>query len=175
MAKTTGSNPVGPIRTHAFRQMCPRAQRNAGPFGPAVWLFLKMQHKSPKLTVDTVLIDHDSIILVRRKNPPFQGMWALPGGFVEYGETIEEALKRETKEETGLLVEITCLLGVYSDPKRDPRGHTVSIVYLCKEVGGLLAADTDAAEVKRHPLQSLPPLAFDHKKIVEDAINALIK
>jgi 8-oxo-dGTP diphosphatase len=124
---------------------------------------------TPKLTVDAVVITSDGVVLIRRMNPPFQGMWALPGGFVEVGETTENACRREVLEETGLEVEIKRLLGVYSDPERDPRGHTVSAVYVAVPVGGELRADTDASEVKVFPDPSGIELGFDHGKILKDA------
>lgn len=127
--------------------------------------------KSPALTVDIIIQRKDrSIILVKRRKPPFKGEWAIPGGFVEYGETVEAAAVREAKEETGLDVELVKILGVYSDPNRDPRGHTVSITFLAREVGGQPMADTDAKEVQAFPSSSLPPkLAFDHERMLIDA------
>ncbi len=89
-----------------------------------------MKPVTPLLTVDIVIIHKEKLALVRRKNPPFQDQFALPGGFVELGETVETAAVREAKEETGLDVEIIKLLCVYSEPSRDPRGHTVSVVFL---------------------------------------------
>ncbi len=128
-----------------------------------------MNDKKPTLSVDAIIVrKDDSIILVKRKNPPFEGMFALPGGHVKYGETVEAAVVREAKEETGLDIEIKELFGVYSDPDRDPRGHAVSIVTICGEIGGKLKAGSDAAEVKS--FKELPEkLAFDHKKILKDA------
>lgn len=85
-----------------------------------------MVMRNPALTVDIVIKREDgSIILVKRLNPPFKDEWALPGGFVEYGETVETAAKREAKEETGVEIELIRIIGVYSAPNRDPRGHTV--------------------------------------------------
>jgi len=130
-----------------------------------------MNYKSPKLTVDGVLIIDQSLLLIRRKNPPFQDEWALPGGFVEYGETTEDAVKREFFEETGLHIDIIELLGVYSDPSRDPRGHTISIVYFLKKTGGNLKGGDDASDAKFFQLSSLPPLAFDHDIIVKDVVR----
>jgi 8-oxo-dGTP diphosphatase len=127
-----------------------------------------MRIKGPGLAVDGVILLGEAIVLVKRRNQPYAGMWALPGGFVEYGETVEDAVKREILEETGLKVEIEKLAGVYSDPKRDPRGHTVSVVFLCKKTGGSLKADSDAADVRSFTLAKLPALAFDHRKIIED-------
>jgi 8-oxo-dGTP diphosphatase len=127
--------------------------------------------KKPVLTVDIVIARSDgSVVLVRRRHDPFKGEWAIPGGFVEYGETVEEAAKREAKEETGLDVELTKIVGVYSDPNRDPRGHTISICFLAREVGGELRADSDAKDAKYFHPSSLPSrLAFDHARILMDA------
>ncbi|HDI74746.1 MAG TPA: NUDIX hydrolase, partial [Thermoprotei archaeon] len=83
--------------------------------------------KRPLLAVDTVILTEDgAIVLIKRSKDPFKGYWALPGGFVEYGETVEEAAIREAFEETGIRIELLALVGVYSDPSRDPRGHIVS-------------------------------------------------
>jgi 8-oxo-dGTP diphosphatase len=130
-----------------------------------------MRKSGPSLAVDAIILEDEAVVLVKRKNPPYRGMWALPGGFVEYGETVEDAVKREVAEETGLAVEIVKLAGVYSDPKRDPRGHTVSVVFLCKKIGGELAADSDAADACVFALTKLPHLAFDHEKIIEEAMT----
>ncbi len=124
--------------------------------------------ESPALTVDAVIVDGDGVVLIRRKNPPFQGRWAIPGGFVEVGETVEDAVVREAEEETGLKVKVEKLFGVYSDPGRDPRGHTVSVVFLCKTVGGEMKASSDAIDVKKFDLSELPELAFDHETILMD-------
>ena len=94
-----------------------------------------MSKKNPSLTVDGILIEYDQILLIQRKNEPFKNIWALPGGFVEYGETVERAIKREFFEETGLFCEIVDIIGIYSDPNRDPRGHTISIVYKLQKKG----------------------------------------
>ena len=130
-----------------------------------------MQRKSPVITVDAVIMKDRSILLVQRKHEPFQGFWALPGGFVEYGETTEHAVVREVREETGLETMIQGLLGVYSDPKRDPRGHTITVVYMMTQVGGNLLAADDAAEVRYFKADELPRLAFDHANIVRDAFK----
>lgn len=127
-----------------------------------------MVPETPKLTVDAVTILNGKVVLVRRKNPPYQGMFALPGGFVEIGETTENAVLRELKEETGLSAEIVKLLGVYSDPDRDPRGYTVSVCYLV--IGnGKPVADTDAKEIGIFDITEIPELAFDHNKIINQA------
>ncbi|QLC50663.1 NUDIX hydrolase [Methanolobus zinderi] len=124
--------------------------------------------ETPKLTVDAVILYDGRIVLIRRKNPPFQGKFALPGGFVEIGETVEAAVVREALEETGLSIEIVKLLGVYSDPRRDPRGHTVSVVYL--SVGsGDLKAGSDASGAHLFDISNLPEMAFDHNMILEQS------
>lgn len=131
---------------------------------------------TPSLTVDTVILFKNRLVLVKRKNPPFQGKYALPGGFVEVGESTERAASREAFEETGLSVEIIKLIGVYSDPLRDPRGHTVSVCYLAKGHGELKSG-SDAAAVELFELDSTPKLAFDHEKMINDAksdINAVL-
>ena len=128
------------------------------------------RYRNPSLTVDAVITDPArGVVLVRRGRPPFEGSWALPGGFVEYGERCEDACVRETREETGLEVAIVELLGVYSDPGRDPRGHTVSVVYLCRPVGGTLAAGDDAGDCRFFEDLSSVELAFDHDRILADA------
>jgi 8-oxo-dGTP diphosphatase len=130
-----------------------------------------MQQKSPAITVDGIILKDDSILLVQRKHEPFKGSWALPGGFVEYGETTEQAVVREIREETGLQTVVQRLLGVYSDPKRDPRGHTITIAYLVTPIGGNLSAGDDAASARYFKGDELPRLAFDHAKIVKDAFQ----
>jgi 8-oxo-dGTP diphosphatase len=134
------------------------------------FLFL-MRQKSPAITVDGIVIKEHSILLVQRKHEPFQGLWALPGGFVEYGEMTETAVMREVKEETGLQTTILGLLGVYSDPNRDPRGHTITVAYQLTPVSGNLLAGDDAASVRYFKENELPMLAFDHAKIVKDAFK----
>ena len=128
--------------------------------------------RTPLLTVDIVIVYPDGeVVLIKRANDPFKGDWAIPGGFVEIGETVEQAAMREAKEETGLDVELTRLVGVYSDPARDPRGHTVSVVFTAVPKGGELRADTDAAEVMKTKDDRDLPLAFDHRKILADALK----
>jgi 8-oxo-dGTP diphosphatase len=128
-----------------------------------------MKQKAPALTVDGVFFEKRSILLIQRKNPPFQGSWALPGGFVDYGETTEGAVIREMLEETGLRTKICSLLGVYSKPNRDPRGHTVTVAYLIERVSGEVCAGDDARTVKFFKMNDLPALAFDHAEIINDA------
>jgi ADP-ribose pyrophosphatase YjhB (NUDIX family) len=113
----------------------------------------------------------EAVVLVRRKNPP--PGWAIPGGFVEYGESVEECALREAAEETGMEVRLTGLLGVYSDPSRDPRFHTISTVYTA-EGEGKPRAGSDAAEVGLFAADELPrDIAFDHGKILSDYFNRL--
>lgn len=124
--------------------------------------------ETPKLMVDVVIPSEEGVVLIRRGTEPFAGHWALPGGFVEVGETVEEAAIREAAEETGLAVEIARLIGVYSDPERDPRGHNVSVAFLVRVLSGELFAATDASEVASVDPSSVE-LAFDHRRIVSDA------
>lgn len=134
-------------------------------------------YRNPVPTVDVVVLVPNvseafpGVVLVERANPPYG--WALPGGFVDWGETCENAAVRELKEETGLDGTLTGLLGVYSDPARDPRGHTMSIVYTAVADIQALHAGDDAASASVHPLDSLPSLAFDHAKILGDLIARL--
>ena len=127
-------------------------------------------HRNPALTVDVVVVEDSKILLVKRGQPPHQGEWALPGGFVEYGETVEAAAKREVQEETGIAIDLSAILGVYSDPERDPRGHTVSVVFVGKMVGGQLQGGDDAADARWYDIDDLreEQLAFDHEMIVQD-------
>jgi 8-oxo-dGTP diphosphatase len=127
--------------------------------------------ETPKLMVDVVIPSERGVVLIRRGSEPFKGKWALPGGFVEVGETVEEAADRETAEETSLVVEVARLVGVYSDPERDPRGHNVSVAFLVRVLGGELAPATDAAEVAVLDPASVE-LAFDHRRIIEDALGS---
>lgn len=123
-------------------------------------------YRNPAPTVDVVIECEGHVVLILRKNPP--PGWALPGGFVEYGERIEDAAVREAKEETGLDVTLTALLGVYSDPARDPRQHTVATVYVGRADGTPIGGD-DAAEAKFFSEDDLPAdIAFDHRAILAD-------
>ncbi|HWP91393.1 MAG TPA: NUDIX hydrolase [Thermodesulfobacteriota bacterium] len=127
--------------------------------------------KKITLTADPVIITDDKkIILVKRVFDPYQDQWALPGGIVEYGETVEEAAIREAKEETGLDIKIEKLVGVYSAPDRDPRGHFVSVCFLCKPVGGEIKTSEETKEVKAFSKEEIKgiKLAFDHGKILRD-------
>ena len=125
--------------------------------------------KTPTLAVDVVIELEDRpgrpIVLVERRHPP--AGHALPGGFVDVGETVEQAARREAREETGLDVTLAALLGVYSDPARDPRGHTVSVVFVATARGRPAAGD-DAAQVVVADPADPPALAFDHARILAD-------
>ena len=129
---------------------------------------------TPLVTVDAVIIfEKDNLVLIKRKNPPFQGEYALPGGFVDIGETVENACIREAKEETSINIKIKKLIGVYSDPKRDPRGHVVTIAFLCepKTKNEKPKAQDDAASLEIVPLSKVASLklAFDHKNLIKDS------
>jgi 8-oxo-dGTP diphosphatase len=124
--------------------------------------------RNPVPTVDAIIEVAGGIVLIQRRFPP--PGWALPGGFVEYGETVEAAAVREAKEETGLAITLTDLLGVYSDPTRDPRRHTIAIVFVATASGTPVGGD-DAAEARVFAATALPvPLAFDHGRILRDYV-----
>ncbi|NQT35598.1 NUDIX hydrolase [bacterium] len=124
---------------------------------------------TPKLTVDAVIRTTEGVVLIKRKNPPIG--WALPGGFVDIGETVEEAVIREAREETGLKIHDLWLVGVYSDPRRDPRFHTVSVVFGASAEGSPCGAD-DAAEAQVFADDKLPgKIVLDHRGIIEDFLH----
>jgi len=126
----------------------------------------------PSPTVDVVLLlPGDRVVLVKRRHPPLG--WALPGGFVDLGETLEAAAVREAREETGLAVRLLDLVGCYSDPRRDSRRHTVTTAYLAEAVGEPRGGD-DAAEARAFGWDALPPLCFDHGEILADARRLLL-
>ncbi len=127
---------------------------------------MNTKHQNPLLTVDIIIEINDGIILIERLNPPFG--WALPGGFVDYGESIEAAAKREALEETSLSVTLKEQFHSYSDPKRDPRHHTVTTVFIASG-SGIPKADDDAKNLKIVNKNNLPEnIVFDHKKIISD-------
>jgi len=131
-------------------------------------------YKIPSLTADIFIFDDDfNFILIKRKNNPYKDYWALPGGFVEYGESVENAAIREAKEETSIDVELIDLVNVYSDPNRDPRGHTVTVAYTAKGDMSTKKADDDASDIAIFSCQKLDEIniAFDHEKIIKDCLK----
>ncbi len=126
--------------------------------------------KNPFPTVDIIIeLEGKGIVLIKRKNPPFG--WAIPGGFVDYGESIEDAAVREALEETSLNVELLRQFHVYSSPDRDPRFHTIATVFIARAAGTPIAAD-DAKDAGIFTKESLPDeIAFDHRKILDDYFN----
>ena len=126
---------------------------------------------TPLVAVDAVIkYPENSIVLIRRKNPPFKGELALPGGFVNVGESVEEACIRETYEETNINVNIINLIGVFSNPKRDPRGHNISIAFLCeplpKTEPPIAKDDAQSVEIVQVSEVESLKLAFDHRDII---------
>jgi len=130
-----------------------------------------MNYRTPNLTADGAILKDGKILLIKRRNEPFKGKWALPGGYVEYGEKVEDTVVREVLEETGLKTKIIDLIGVYSDPNRDPRGHNITVAYSLGIVGGELSSGDDAADAKFFDLDDLPELSFDHDVIIKDVVR----
>jgi len=130
------------------------------------------ERRGPALVVDAIVEKDGAILLIKRKNPPYQGQWAIPGGFVEYGEKVEDAVKRELMEEAGIKIEITGILGVYSDPSRDPRGHVASVCYTAT-TEDKVKAGSDAAEARYFALENIKmdELAFDHSIIIKEYMD----
>lgn len=123
-------------------------------------------HKNPAPTVDVIIECEGGIVMIKRKNPP--AGWALPGGFVDYGENLESAAVREAREETGLDITLVRQFHTYSDPDRDPRQHTITTVYIARASGKPRGGD-DAAEARVFSRDRLPePIVFDHKRILDD-------
>ena len=136
------------------RLLCPHCGKNVE------------KYRNPFPTVDIIIEVEKGILLIQRKHPPYG--WALPGGFVDYGESLEEAARREAMEETSLGVELISQLGAYSDPGRDPRKHTITVVFVARAEGQPRAAD-DALEIGVFNQDTLPDnLAFDHGQILRD-------
>lgn len=119
------------------------------------------------VTVDGLIIKEGKILLVKRKRQPYKGLWAIPGGYLEFGETCEEAVVREVGEETGLKTKIKDFVGVYSTPSRHPQ-QAISVAYLLEIVGGKVKKGQEATDIGWFPLDNLPPLAFDHREIISD-------
>ena len=134
--------------------------------------------KTPKVTVDAWIRDGKGrVLLVQRGRPPFVGRWGLPGGFCEWGETTEACCAREALEETGLTVEVGALLGVYSRPGRDPRGHNVTVLYGCRVVSGKPQGGDDAAQARWFAPAEISrlSLAFDHGAIIAEQLSRRLR
>ena len=131
-----------------------------------------MEHDRPWISTDCVVFDERGrVLLIRRKNDPFRGQYAFPGGFIEVGETVENCAVRELKEETGIEAGNLRLIGVYSDPGRDPRHHTITAAYLVSVHGQTPVAGDDAAAAEFVDDATKERLAFDHDKILRDALR----
>lgn len=125
------------------------------------------RYRSPNPTVDIIIEHKGGIVLIQRKNYPFG--WAIPGGFVDYGESVEHAAIREAKEETNLRVRLKRQFHVYSDPNRDPRQHTISTVFIAEAKSGVLEGKDDARKAAIFTRRTLPKvMAFDHRKVLKD-------
>lgn len=133
------------------------------------------KYPRPAVTADCIVFSRypkPQVLLIRRGNEPFKGEWAFPGGFLNMDETVQECARRELEEETGLVVQDIHLVGVYSRPGRDPRGHTVTPVFLSIMDYPLdVCGGDDAAQAQWFPLNQLPVLAFDHGEIISDAMR----
>ncbi|HEX6067566.1 MAG TPA: NUDIX hydrolase [Nitrososphaera sp.] len=131
-----------------------------------------VSHRNPVPTVDVIMQKGSKVLMIRRKNEPFAGRLALPGGFVNEGETAEDAARREAREETSLEIEPIEILGVYSDPARDPRRHTLTVVFVAIVTGGVERASDDAAGLEWVELAGVEKMkdriAFDHARILAD-------
>lgn len=131
-------------------------------------------YKIPSVTADIFIYDENlNFILIKRKNDPYKDCWALPGGFVEYGESVENAAIREAKEETSIDVELKELVNVYSDPDRDPRRHTITVAYTAKGDMNARKAEDDAKDIDVFSCEKLDEIniAFDHEKIIKDCLK----
>jgi 8-oxo-dGTP diphosphatase len=125
------------------------------------------EYRNPVPTVDIIIEQDKGVVLILRKNEP--RLWAIPGGYCDYGESLEEAAIREAREETGLQVELIEQFHTYSDPRRDPRQHTITTVYIARATGGTLQAQDDAQAIGVFSEKDLPTmLAFDHAQILKD-------
>lgn len=127
------------------------------------------RYRNPFPTVDIIILIDQQVVLIERRNPPYG--WALPGGFVDYGESLENAAIREAREETGLELVKPEQFRAYSEPDRDPRQHNISVVFVAQATGRLQAGD-DAKNARLFPLEALPtPLCFDHERILNDYLS----
>jgi 8-oxo-dGTP diphosphatase len=135
------------------------------------------KYPRPAVTADCVVITNEAepnVLLIKRKNPPFKGSWAFPGGFMDMDETAEQCAIRELEEETGLKIQDIVQIGAYSKVDRDPRGRTVTIAYLIRiDSPVAVIGQDDAAKAEWFPLSTLPPLAFDHEEIMRDAMKII--
>ena len=135
----------------------------------------KEKKRFPRVTIDAIIMENQKLLLIQRGKPPFVDSWALPGGHIDLGELVEDAVIREIKEETNLNIKIEKLFNVYSRPNRDPRGHYITIVYVCsmKDKDQQVLGGDDAKKAKFFDLQEISKLnlAFDHNKIIEDFLN----
>lgn len=133
------------------------------------------EYPKPSVTTDCILVKKStpaSVLLIERKHAPYEGTWALPGGFVEIDEDLEAGAIRELEEETGLTDMVLSQFRTYGTPGRDPRGRTISVVYYAFiDHQAIATAGDDASKAEWFPLNSLPPLAFDHRKIIEDFLD----
>ena len=135
-------------------------------------------YKIPSITTDIFIFDENfNFILIKRKNDPYKDHWALPGGFVEYGETVETAAIREAKEETNIDIKLKDLVNVYSKPNRDPRGHTITVVFTATGDMSVKKADSDAMDITIFSLEKLDEIdiAFDHREIIKDCLKTAKK
>jgi ADP-ribose pyrophosphatase YjhB (NUDIX family) len=132
-----------------------------------------VKYKNPKPMVDVIIQKGNCIVLIERGKEPYRKKLAIPGGYVEYGETVENAAKREAKEETSLDIKLESILGVYSDPKRDPRDHAISTVFIAEPLSDNLVAKSDASKTYWVQIDKieLNNLAFDHARILLDYIK----
>lgn len=136
------------------------------------------EYPRPAVTADCIVLTRDplpKVLLVERGNEPFKGCWALPGGFMNMGETSEQCARRELREETGLVVGPLRQVGAYSKVDRDPRGRTVTVAYLARvETPQAVQGSDDAACAQWFSIDNLPPLAFDHDEILQDALQLMV-
>ncbi len=129
--------------------------------------------RKPSLTCDGLVLREGRVLLVKREKEPFRGFLALPGGFVEYGESAENCVVREVREETGLDTEVVRLINAYSEMGRDPRGHFVTLLYLLRERGGALKAGDDAESAGFFDVSDLPDMAFAHERMIREGLRAV--
>ncbi|MCK4968013.1 MAG: NUDIX hydrolase [Candidatus Aenigmarchaeota archaeon] len=135
-----------------------------------------IQKRFPRLAVDGIITKNKEILLVKRNVYPFRGYWTLPGGHIEYGETVEQAIGREIKEELNLTIKIKQLIGIFSGPRRDPRYHLISISYWLQIISGNIRLNQEANQFAYFPLNKLPPkIGADHRQIIEQFKKQYIK